>query len=147
MKMRVCAREIKDLRAAPIFMLRGAPEARAACRKVFWVIRGGVGLTRRRGAKLQHTERLMGVSILALDFPRAGPDCYLRGFPSQLAGKIVRLHQTDLESYPAKGERIGFILHEQSPLSTRSERTSGLAVSDAVGRETPEEAGCSSSSF
>ena len=27
--------------------------------QLFWVIRGGIGLTRRRGAKLQHTERLM----------------------------------------------------------------------------------------
>jgi len=32
-----------------------------------WVIRGGIGLTRRRGAKLQHTERLMSVSILSLE--------------------------------------------------------------------------------
>jgi hypothetical protein len=27
--------------------------------QLFWVIRGGIGLTRRRGAKLQHTERLI----------------------------------------------------------------------------------------
>src|ERR1035438_5132903 len=27
--------------------------------QLFWVIRGGIGLTRRLGAKLQHTERLM----------------------------------------------------------------------------------------
>jgi hypothetical protein len=35
--------------------------------QLFWVIRGGIGLTRRRGAKLQHTERLMSVSILSLE--------------------------------------------------------------------------------
>src|ERR1039458_2431086 len=32
-----------------------------------WVIRGGIGLTRRLGAKLQHTERLMSDSILSLE--------------------------------------------------------------------------------
>ena len=35
--------------------------------QLFWVIRGGIGLTRRRGAKLQHMERLMSVSILSLE--------------------------------------------------------------------------------
>ena len=35
---------------------------------------------------------------------------------------IVRLREAGLEGYPAKGERIAFILHEQLPLSTRSER-------------------------
>ena len=35
--------------------------------QLFWVIRGGIGLTRRRGAKLQHTERLISVSILSLE--------------------------------------------------------------------------------
>ena len=29
--------------------------------QLFWVIRGGIGLTRRLGAELQHTERLMSV--------------------------------------------------------------------------------------
>src|ERR1035437_5095353 len=35
--------------------------------QLFWVIRGGIGLTRRLGAKLQHTERLMSDSILSLE--------------------------------------------------------------------------------
>jgi hypothetical protein len=35
--------------------------------QLFWVIRGGIGLTRRHGAKLQHMERLMSVSILSLE--------------------------------------------------------------------------------
>jgi hypothetical protein len=35
---------------------------------------------------------------------------------------VVRLRETRLKSYPANGKRIGFILHEQSKLSTRSER-------------------------
>jgi hypothetical protein len=35
--------------------------------QLFWVIRGGIGLTRRLGAKRQHTERLMSVSILSLE--------------------------------------------------------------------------------
>ncbi len=35
--------------------------------QLFWVIRGGIGLTRRLGAKLQHTKRLMSVSILSLE--------------------------------------------------------------------------------
>ncbi len=42
-----------------------------------------------------------------------------------ISGKIIIcLRETGLESYPANSERIGFILHEQSPLSTCSERTS-----------------------
>src|SRR6266699_6832345 len=32
--------------------------------QLFWVIRGGIGLTRRLGAKLQHTERLMSAYTL-----------------------------------------------------------------------------------
>src|ERR1017187_11003317 len=35
--------------------------------QLFWVIREGIGLTRRLGAQLQHTERLMSVSILSLE--------------------------------------------------------------------------------
>src|SRR5216683_1090423 len=35
--------------------------------QLFWVIRGGIGLSRRLGAKLPHTERLMSVSILSLE--------------------------------------------------------------------------------
>ena len=35
--------------------------------QLFWVIRGGIGLTRRLGAERQHTERLMSVSILSLE--------------------------------------------------------------------------------
>jgi hypothetical protein len=35
--------------------------------QLFWVIRGGIGLSRRLAAKLQHTERLMSVSILSLE--------------------------------------------------------------------------------
>src|SRR5437870_671687 len=35
--------------------------------QLFWVIRGGIGLTRRLGAKLQHTERLMSAYILSLE--------------------------------------------------------------------------------
>ena len=35
--------------------------------RLFWVIRGGIGLTRRLGAKLQHTERLMSEWILSLE--------------------------------------------------------------------------------
>jgi hypothetical protein len=35
--------------------------------QLFWVIRGGIGLTRRRGAKLQHTGRLMSEWILSLE--------------------------------------------------------------------------------
>jgi hypothetical protein len=31
------------------------------------LIRGGIGLTRRLGAELQHTERLMSVWILSLE--------------------------------------------------------------------------------
>ena len=34
---------------------------------LFWVIRGGIGLTRRLGAGLQHTERLMSEWILSLE--------------------------------------------------------------------------------
>ena len=35
--------------------------------QLFWVIRGGIGLTRRLGAERQHTERLMSVQILSLE--------------------------------------------------------------------------------
>jgi hypothetical protein len=35
--------------------------------QLFWVIRGGIGLTRRLGAERQHAERLMSVSILTLE--------------------------------------------------------------------------------
>jgi hypothetical protein len=80
-------------------------------------------------------------------FPTGRPRLLSPWISFAIGGKIVRLRHTDLESYPPKGERIGFILDEQSPLSTRSARTSGLAVGDAVGRETPEQAVCSSSSF
>jgi hypothetical protein len=35
--------------------------------QLFWVIRGGIGLTRRLGAELRHTERLMSEWILSLE--------------------------------------------------------------------------------
>lgn len=35
--------------------------------QLFWVVRGGIGLIRRLGAELQHTERLTTYSILSLE--------------------------------------------------------------------------------
>src|ERR1039458_9666169 len=82
--------------------------------QLFWVIRGGIGLTRRLGAKLQHTERLMSDSILSLEpehrtnrwaTTEAGKPGRSPGFcsmPKLLAFSVVRRRNVLLSSKVSK---------------------------------------------